>query len=415
MENVYLLDLIHGISSALDYVSTSVTGHHRRVAVASASIATTLGLDSDNTTDLIMAGLLHDIGAFSLDLKLDGLDFDADLTEHSLVGYRLLREHPLLHRSSQMVLHHHTPWQDLQDNPGEIAKETLFLSNVLNLMDRVDILGKVGIKVFDREHIRSAISNYSHVLYAEDAIDAFMEVSKEPMFWDRMEDKESPMREIIGTGFHDQYIPQDQLLDFSRFFSQIIDFRSRHTATHSQGVAETAVQLAKLAGMSERDQRRMRLAGNLHDIGKLAVPVRLLDKPAKLEPEEYSTMQNHASVCENVLRSVPGLENISDWACQHHERLNGKGYPHGLDETNLSKGSRILAVADVYTAISEDRPYRDGMPPKKVHSVLDSMVDSGYLDGNIVNLLMDNFELIDSVRLMAQSRALSEFKRFRSK
>ncbi|MDC0335331.1 HD domain-containing protein [Pseudodesulfovibrio sp.] len=414
MHDVYLLDLIQGISGALDYVSTSVTGHHRRVGVASASIAATLGLDSQDTTDLLMAALLHDIGAFSLDLKLDGLDFDADLTEHSQVGYRLLREHPILSRSAHLVLFHHTPWRDLQDNHDAIDEQTLFLGNVLNLMDRVDVLSKVGTRVFDRERIRNVIGNYSKLIYSEAAIDAFMEVSNGSNFWNKMEDSESPLRDIVGTGFNDHRIPQEQLLDFSRFFSHIIDFRSRHTATHSQGVAETAVQLSRLAGMSEEDQNRMRLAGNLHDIGKLAVPAGLLDKPAKLDDDEYAVMQNHAVVCEKVLHSVPGLEDIADWACQHHERINGKGYPHGMGAGTLSLGSRILAVADVYTAISEDRPYRDGMTSEEVYTVLHSMTDKGFLDKELVELLMDNFEHIDSVRRIVQTRALSEFKRFRT-
>lgn len=413
MNDVYLLDLINGVSSALDYVSTAVTGHHRRVGIAAASMGTALGLDATDTTDLIMAGLLHDIGAFSLDLKLDGLDFDADLTEHSMVGYRLLRGHPLLSRSAHLVRYHHTPWRDLQKTSHGLDQETLFLGNVLNLMDRVDVLGKVGTRVFDRERIREVIGRYSNVIYSPRAIEAFMDISTQPEFWERMEDTVSPVRDLIDAEFNDPSIPMDQLLHFARFFSHIIDFRSRHTATHSQGVAETAVQLARLAGMSETDQLRMRLAGNLHDIGKLAVPVNLLDKPAALDHDEYATVQSHAAVCEAVLRSVPGLEDVADWACQHHERLNGKGYPHNLSGTDISLGSRIMAVADVCTAISEDRPYRPGMPEKKAHGVLVSMADSGFLDPDLVALTIDNYAHIDAVRRMVQSRALAEFKRFR--
>ncbi len=413
MNNVYLLDLIKGISKALDYVSSTVTGHHRRVGIASAVMSKELGLNATDTTDLVMAALLHDIGAFSLDLKLDGLDFDADLTEHSFMGYRLLRDHPLLERASQIVRFHHTSWKDLQEKHENIDQQTRFLSNILNLMDRVDVLGKVGTNIFDRTQIRNVISSYSNALYDERAVQTFMTASTDDRFWEKVKDQETPLRDLIDVEYDDPQIPRDQLIDFSGFFSHIIDFRSRHTATHSQGVAETAVQLAKLASMNSFDQKKMRLAGNLHDIGKLAVPLHLLDKPAKLDPKEYEVVQNHAVVCETVIRSIPGLEDVADWACQHHERLNGKGYPHGLVGKEISLGSRIMAVADVYTAITEDRPYRNGMSEEKAHTTLNSMAHAGFLDEELVALAMENFQQIDAMRRMVQSRAFSEFKRFR--
>jgi len=414
MKEVYLLDLINGISNALDHISPSVTGHHRRVGIASAIMAHHLKMESQDSTDLLMAGLMHDIGAFSLDLKLDGLDFDADLTEHSEMGYRLLHGHPLLHQPAMLIRDHHTPWQTLKARNDEQSNRTHFHANVLNLMDRVDVLHKVGIAVFGHSRIREVVGRYTEAVYAREAIESFMEASSCPTFWERVADKHSPIRDLLCCEFKDLVIPEDQLLDFSSFFSHIIDFRSRHTATHSMGVAETAVQLAKLAEMNESDQRRIRLAGHLHDIGKLAVPVHLLDKPSLLNPTEYTTVQDHASVCEKVLRSIPGLETITDWACQHHERLNGKGYPHGLKAEQISLGSRIMAVADVYTAISEDRPYRKGMPVLKAHGVLQSMAKTGFLDADLVQLTINNYDQIDAVRCIAQSRALMEFRQFRA-
>lgn len=413
MKEVYLLDLISGISKALDHISPTVTGHHRRVGIASSIMAHQLGMSSKDATDLLLAGLMHDIGAFSLDLQLDGLEFDADLTEHSEMGYRLLRGHPLLHRPAMLIKDHHTPWQMMTERENDDTQNIFLHANILNLMDRVDVLNKVGVAVFGRDRIRKVVSSYTESVYAQEGVAAFSEVSACPTFWERMEDRESPLRDLLCCEFNDVTIPEAQLLDFSRFFSHIIDFRSRHTATHSMGVAETAVELARLAGMDEVDRRRIRLAGHLHDIGKLAVPVHLLDKPASLDNEEYTQVQDHANVCENVLRSIPGLEDIADWACQHHERLNGKGYPHGLRGEQLSLGSRIVAVADVCTAISEDRPYRQGMPVSKAQSVLASMAQKGFLDHDLVQLTIDNYDSINAVRRIAQTQALMEFRQFR--
>jgi HD-GYP domain-containing protein (c-di-GMP phosphodiesterase class II) len=142
------------------------------------------------------------------------------------------------------------------------------------------------------------------------------------------------------------------------------------------------------------------------------VPTVLLDKPDALDEDEYLKVKDHATVCAEVLRSIPGLGEVADWACQHHERLNGKGYPLGLTEKDLSLGSRIMQVADVHTAITEDRPYRKGMTRARAVSVLRSMADNGFLDVDVVNLVIENHDHLDAVRTIVQSRALSAFRRF---
>ncbi|MGE4422523.1 MAG: HD-GYP domain-containing protein [Pseudodesulfovibrio sp.] len=412
MEDVSLIDLACGISTALDYISPTVTGHHRRVGLASAALGSRVGIKPSSLVDLLLAGLLHDIGAFSMDLALDGLSFDADLEQHAVVGYRLLRDHPFLERASRMVLYHHTSWKDLRVIRQEGDRETLLLANIVNLADRVDILRRVGTKGRERAEVEAAVAGFSSDLYARELIEAFRELTEGGVFWPLVEDMDRPVREMLSQSLLDVRISPDQLIDFSSFFTRIIDFRSRHTATHSAGVAETAVLLARLAGMDESEQKAMRLAGNLHDIGKLAVPTSLLDKQGALDDDEYTRVKDHATVSAEVLRAIPGLAEVADWAAQHHERLNGKGYPLGLTEKELSLGSRIMQVADVHTAITEDRPYRKGMTRERTVSVLRSMADNGFLDVDIVNLVIENHDHLDAVRAMVQSRALSEFRRF---
>jgi putative nucleotidyltransferase with HDIG domain len=412
MENVSLIDLACGISSALDYISPVVTGHHRRVGLASTALGNHLGIGESSLVDLLLAGLMHDIGAFSMDLALDGLSFDADLEQHAVLGYRLLKDHPFLERASRMVLYHHTSWKDLRVIRQEGDRETLLLANIVNLADRVDILRRVGTRGRQRKEVEQAVAGFTSDLYARELTEAFRELAEGGVFWPLVEDMDRPVREMLSKDLLDVRISPDQLIDFSGFFTRIIDFRSRHTATHSAGVAESAVQLARLAGMDEQEQKAMRLAGNLHDIGKLAVPTSLLDKQGALDEDEYAKVKDHATVSAEVLRAIPGLGEVADWAAQHHERLNGKGYPLGLTEKELSLGSRIMQVADVHTAITEDRPYRKGMTRERTVSVLRSMADNGFLDVDIVNLVIENHDQLDAVRAMVQSRALSEFRRF---
>ena len=199
----------------------------------------------------------------------------------------------------------------------------------------------------------------------------------------------------------------------SKLFSYIIDFRSRFTATHSSGVAASSEALSRLVGFSERECRMMRIAGHLHDLGKLAVPAEILEKPAKLTEDEFNIIRSHTFYTYRILEPIGDLDVINTWGSFHHERLDGSGYPFHHKAQDLSLGSRIMAVADVFTAITEDRPYRKEMPSERALQVLQQMADSSALDSNIVSLLRVHFDEINSSRIAAQAGASKEYQEFR--
>ena len=156
----------------------------------------------------------------------------------------------------------------------------------------------------------------------------------------------------------------------------------------------------------------MRLAGYLHDLGKLAVPSEILEKPDKLTAAEFAVIRSHTYYTYRVLEKISGLETVNEWASFHHERLNGDGYPFHRAGDTLSLGSRIMAVADVLTAITEDRPYRAGMAPEKAMGILTSMAEGGVLDPSVVELARVNFDQVNQARGLAQSSALEEFESY---
>ncbi|WP_243544794.1 HD-GYP domain-containing protein [Pseudodesulfovibrio tunisiensis] len=408
-----LLDISDAVSGALDLLSTTVSGHHRRVGALAAAMGNAMQLGREDVTDLMVAGLLHDVGAFTLDTDLAALYFDINLTDHARIGHMLLSGHPILARPAEIVLYHHTPWPRLAKAFPDQCDGPPFLGNLLSLADRVDVLyqrDESGNSQSDR--IRAIISGHRRDLFALPAVEAFLDMSASPDFWAPFNRPPSETLDMIRATVSDREIPDSQLLEFSSIFSHVIDFRSRHTATHSRGVAECAGCLARLAGMSAREQDRIRLAGNLHDIGKLTVPLRLLDKPGALEPDEYETVKRHVSVSMDVLSEIPGFDDVAAWAGQHHERLDGRGYPLGLSGDQLSLGSRIMAVADVFTAITEDRPYRPGMDRDAALGVLCAMARDNQLDARIVGLLKLNYDIIDQTRSQTQQEALRRFHHF---
>lgn len=134
--------------------------------------------------------------------------------------------------------------------------------------------------------------------------------------------------------------------------------RDPYTAGHQQRVAQLAVAIARKLGFSEDRVDFIRVAGLLHDLGKIYIPAEILSKPAKLTNMEFGLMQSHPEVGFEILRAVPFPWPVADIVLQHHERLDGTGYPAGLKEDGVSQEARIIAVADVVEAMSSHRPYR---------------------------------------------------------
>lgn len=149
-------------------------------------------------------------------------------------------------------------------------------------------------------------------------------------------------------------------------FAWVIDAKSSFTFEHSDRVSAIAIGMARHMGFSETGQTRLRRAALLHDIGKLAVPNAILDKPGQLTPAEWAIVKQHPEHTLNVLRRVPIFDELAEDAANHHERLDGRGYFRGLSGGQLSPTARVLAVADVADALMSARPYRAAVPVEDV-------------------------------------------------
>lgn len=410
--SVRLFDFLSGLSGALDLMSTEVVGHHKRVAYLAARLGQTMGLSREERTELFMAATLHDVGGFTLQSRLAALSFEANGTLHAELGYRLLRTNPLLVDAAVIVRHHHTP-RSRFSSLDEPARK-LFLANVLNLADRVDVLS-LRRPPLSPDGIIGLLRPRTGQQFDPQAVEALEGLAAAPEFWAPLAAADPTLALTEDPElFEERGLSHGELLQASTAFSQIIDFRSRFTATHSRGVAETAVCLAEKSGMNAEDRVSMRLAGNLHDLGKLAVPSEIIDKPGPLAPEERAVMDRHPELGEGILSSVTGLEKVAAWASQHHERLDGQGYPRGLAGQSLSLGSRIMSLADVFTALREDRPYRIGLGNRETLVILDEMAARGALDPDLLALVRRNLDELDIRRRAAQAQAASEFRQFYS-
>ncbi|MEA4933762.1 MAG: HD domain-containing protein, partial [Lawsonibacter sp.] len=199
------------------------------------------------------------------------------------------------------------------------------------------------------------------------------------------------------------------LIDLARIYSYLIDFRSPFTATHSASVAKVAQKLAELLHFSSTDCKKMLAAGYLHDLGKLTVDNAILEKQSALEPEEFDVIRSHTYYTYYLLDNIAGLDDLKRWAAYHHERLNGTGYPFHIGEDRLCLGSRIMAVADVFSALQEKRPYKEPMSQKETTTILNNMVKNKSLDPYIVGTILENFPVFAKTCMHAGEQAEMEY------
>jgi putative nucleotidyltransferase with HDIG domain len=231
-------------------------------------------------------------------------------------------------------------------------------------------------------------------MFSAELIDAFAEVSRPEAFWLRLEPpylldyfepwlrSEADSPELGFDSFH----------SMASLFSNCVDAKSEFTAEHSAGVARLAGQLGRWFGLSTLACQKLEIAGLLHDIGKLRVPDEILDKPGPLDGPERDVMERHSFDSQYILGRIGGLEDVALWASQHHEKLDGDGYPFRAAGAALSPEARILAVADIYQALAQDRPYRTAMPVDRILAVLRELASDGKVDGEIVDLVADHAE-----------------------
>jgi len=171
----------------------------------------------------------------------------------------------------------------------------------------------------------------------------------------------------------------------------IVERRDPYTAGHQRRVAQLAVSIAEGLGLAEDQIEGIRMSAIIHDIGKMAIPTAILSKPGKLEPEEFALIQKHPWVGYDVLKQVEFPWPIAQIVYQHHEKMNGSGYPQGLSGNDILIESRILCVSDVVEAMASHRPYRAALG---IREALDEINDKkgALYDTDVVNVCLQLFE-----------------------
>lgn len=412
---VNFFDMVASIARVIDMMSPDVGNHHLQVAYLAYRLGEELQLSDDKKFDLFIAGALHDIGAFSLQDRLDLLEFeDTKPGEHSMAGSLILETFTPFSGIARLIKFHHVHWKNGEgafQNGESVPNE----SHMIHLADRVAVkISRKAPVLSQVQGICRAILEHKGDVFVPEYVDALINMANREHIWlDLMsESMEAILKQTVL--YRTKELTIEEMVDFSRLVCRLIDFKSKFTATHSSGVAAVAIELSRLSGFSKHERQLIEIAAYLHDLGKLAIPSEILDKQDKLTDNEWFIMRSHVYHTYRVLEPFEILRIAGSWGALHQERLNGTGYPFGLTSDELPLGARIMAVADVFTALTEDRPYRKGMDSKNTKAVLRSMVDAGELDINLVNVVFKHYAKMNDMRDSAQKEAIRDYNAFQT-
>ncbi|MGD0736956.1 MAG: HD domain-containing phosphohydrolase [Terracidiphilus sp.] len=453
-ERIALSEVISALSFALDLTEDAVPGHAIRSCLLGMRIGAALGLTDAQLGDLYYALLLKDVGCSSNAARmcqiLGGDDRSAkrrvktvDWTRVTLQGLRLAWRNALpgagpwrkVMRVIELGLHR-------ERNNGEMI--SLRCERGANIVRKIG-LGEgcaAAIHSLDEhwngggypDHLRGAQTPLlARIVGVAQHLDVFaIEESREQAIttlvqrcniWFDPElvqiavslhatgdlfsacgtpdDRARAMQMEPGTA---HVIGAEEVDLICEAFADVVDAKSPFTYRHSLGVTTVAVKLAEQLGLGPERCQLVRRAALLHDLGKLSLSNAILDKPAKLNKAEWDAVRKHPEISQQILQRIPSFAAIAAIAGRHHERLDGSGYHRRLQAADLSLEDRIVAMADVYTALSEDRPYRSGLAPERIVAIIREEVPRK-LDPDCFEALKTVLALEDGAQLRDASPA----------
>ena len=424
-QSIRLAELLGALSHALDLVEGEPAGHCVRCCWIGIHIGREIGLSERDVWELYYTLLLKDLGCSSNAARICQLYLTDDISfKHDFKSID-----GSLPQALRFVLGHTGMKAGLAErfrtlvnvfrNSGQIAKELMetrchrgadiarkmrfseaVAQGIHNLDEHWDgggmPLGLRGpdIPVYARialmaqvvdvfltangiEAARREVGLRSGTWFDPHLAQAFERVAARPEFWTtlRSDDLERAVF-ALEPAQSSATVDEDYLDDIAAAFAQVIDSKSPFTSGHSERVTLFSDMVAEEMGFSPERRRWLKRAALLHDIGKLGVSNAILDKPDKLDPDEWVAMKLHALYSEKILSRIDAFGDLAPIAAAHHERLDGKGYPHGLKGDEIAMETRMITVADIFDALTADRPYRAAMPVTKAMAIMSEMIDT---------------------------------------
>ena len=417
--SIKLSELIAALSQALDITEGQPEGHCIRCCWIGMHMGREIGMSDDDLWDLYYTLLLKDLGcssnaaricelyltddlAFKQDYKVVGdslpqvLKFvlkhtglKAGLAERFRAVMTILRDGA--HIAQELIATRCQRGADiarLLRFPESVAQGIYSLDEHHNGQGKPDKLAGQAIPLFSRIALLAQVIDVFHTAdgaraaqaevrqragswFDPQLVQAFERVAQSAAFWSMLRSQDlTAAVAALEPASHSVPMDEDYLDDIAAAFGQVVDSKSPYTSGHSARVALYADMIAETLGVTPERRRWLKRGALLHDVGKLGVSNSVLDKAGKLDADEWLAVQQHARYTETILSRIDAFAELAVVAAAHHERLDGKGYPRGLTADDISLETRIITTADIFDAITADRPYRGPIPIPKALEIM---------------------------------------------
>ena len=309
--------------------------------------------------------------------------------EHAIYGALFIKYFSPLNHLYKVVLGHHFTYKYIKFKNIDIPIEAI----MLGLADYFSVL-----VLNNKELSNYEIKKMSNI-YTLENVQLLLDVINKNDISTKLKDKS--YKSELYDFLKNKRLKREEVLDYARMLAYAIDFRSEVTVKHSIMVEAISYEIGKLMRLDEKILYKLKVCGIVHDIGKISIPVHILEKDSKLTDEEFELMKEHAIIGYDILSGL-NIDDIRDIATLHHEKIDGSGYPFGLKGDELSTEIRILSIADILSALVGRRSYKESFSKDRVINILKEMSNSNKIDKDITNLVILNY---DSILNMANTKS----------
>jgi len=382
--------VINIMSNTLNHVDGRLVDHGERVAYLMFKILKKQGkYDDKRLRDICVLAMLHDVGAYKTE-EIDRMVFfeTQDVWEHSIYGSLFLKYFSPLKDLYPVILFHHAECSELSYLEDEELKT---LAQLISLCDRADVFAVHGS---DNELFLKHMEKFRNIKYRDDIVDMYLaaDINIEKTFDEMATD------DAFNSIFHKTPLTEEEATEYIDMIVYTIDFRSSQTLIHTLSTVCIAEALARKLDLSEDEINAVKTGAVLHDIGKVGIPLHILESNEKINDEDMKIMKTHVDFTKEIIEGNVD-EEIKSIAINHHEKLNGNGYPNQLDSQAIALFDRIVAIADIFSALCKERSYKVEFPKDKVIGILNDMVKQEHIDSKIASIAIDNYdEIIETVK-----------------
>ena len=334
--------------------------------------------------DCTMLGILHDIGLYKEDDVKKVTDFETkNLWPHSIYGFLFLKYLSPIGDRAEVILYHHLDY----NRYSMIQSRYLHVIELLNLADKMDTV----LHLKDEKLEPDYFAKYRNVKFSGAALDLFQKAEKCYGITENLVN--GKYREELDVLLAKRAFSEQYKKGFLEMLVYTIDFRSEHTVIHTLATVNFAAQLGRLSRVSGKDLRDLHYGALLHDLGKIAIPLHILESTGRLSDDEMKVMKAHVRITEMILEGVVD-DDVLRIAVRHHEKLDGTGYHKGLSAADMTLPQQIIAVADILSALYGKRSYKEAFSKEKILDIMNSDADKGKINRTVVTTLERNYDSI---------------------